>query len=285
MAINLSSLSNSMNTAQALSNLILVNPQEDQGIQPQNPIKRNAGQPKKFLFHYQGEQTVELRSDITDHYVENNSAIQDQIALNPEVITTQGFIGELNDVVPEELRQLKIAAQKLTVLSAYTPSLSTTALTAYNTAFQAYNLAKNIADSAVSTWSTINGTGGLTEITGSETAQEFVDSKKPAQNKQQVAFQEFYGYWKNRTLFTVQTPWAIFKNVAIQNMRIIQAADSSVESTFEITFKIMRFAETIIDVNTQDSDLDGRAFNQSRPSVNLGNETPTPSFSLMSMIG
>lgn len=285
MAIDLNSLSTSMTTAQALSNLILVNPQEDKGIQPQNPISKNARQPKKFLFHYEGENTIELSSDITDHYVENNSAINDQIALKPEIVTSQGFIGELNDVVPEELKPLKVAAQKLTVISAYTPALSVSALLAYNTALQAYNLAKNISESAVSTWSTINGSGGVTEITGSESAAEFVNNIKPAQNKQQVAFQEFYGYWKNRTLFTVQTPWAVFKNMAIQSMRVVQDPDTKVISTFDITFKIMRFAETIVDVSTRDSDLDGRAFNQSRPNVNLGSETPSPSISLSSVIG
>src|SRR6266576_7254366 len=103
---NISALSQLTSAATALSNLILVSPQTTIGYQPQNTPTQN-GQtnqpPPALLFHYEGEQTASLQSDITDHYIEDNTALQDQIALKPEETTTHGFIGELNDVAPPAL--------------------------------------------------------------------------------------------------------------------------------------------------------------------------------------
>src|SRR5271170_7629799 len=119
------SLSTATTGITALSNLIVVSPQSTTGYQPQNPpsasgVISTAQQPPAILFHYEGEQTVALESDITDHYIEDNTAIQDQIALKPVMITTHGFIGELNDVPPSFLSLLQSASQKLTTISAYT---------------------------------------------------------------------------------------------------------------------------------------------------------------------
>ncbi len=134
MAINLSALSNITTSATALSNLILVSPDKNAGIQA-NPRRYSDGsfadRDPAFLFNYEGENTITLESDITDHYAEDNTALNDQIALRPELITTHGFIGELNDISPEILDPLKLLAEKLTVINAYTPVLSETAILAY----------------------------------------------------------------------------------------------------------------------------------------------------------
>src|SRR5437660_1633968 len=129
--------------ASALGNLLLVSPQSTVGYQPIAPANNNgspSAQLPALLFHYEGENTAALESDITDHYVEDNTAIQDQIALRPVLITTQGFIGELNDIPPNKIfAAAYAAAQKLIAISAYTPALSTTALLAYNEALFAYS--------------------------------------------------------------------------------------------------------------------------------------------------
>ena len=54
-----------------------------------------------FLFNILGEEVVTLTADATDHYVEDNSAIQDHIALKPITITLHGYIGEVNNVPPK----------------------------------------------------------------------------------------------------------------------------------------------------------------------------------------
>ncbi len=65
-------------------------------VRPDNPPPGIAG----FLFNVVDEDGAELESDITDHYVEDNTAVQDQIALRPEVVTVTGQIAELVKTVP-----------------------------------------------------------------------------------------------------------------------------------------------------------------------------------------
>lgn len=267
MAINLSQLAAATTGATALSNLILVTPQEDSGYQPQNPPNADgtpstAEAPPGILFHYEGEQTVTLESDITDHYVEDNTAIQDQIALKPEKVTTHGYIGELNDVAPKLLKPLKTAAEKLTVIGAYTPVLSLTALIAYNGATLAYQVASNAVNAAVSAWSSL--TGGSAN-----------------QTKQQIAFAQFYGYWQKRTLFTIQTPWMKLENMAIMTLRAIQDESTRMITDFEVTFKVIRTAKTATASSTQ-ALLESRAGMQAAGLVNLGTSSVRPSIPLSS---
>jgi hypothetical protein len=273
---NLSSLSSITTAATALSNLILVSPQSTIGYQPQNPSQPN-GQtsqpPPSILFHYEGEQTVALESDITDHFIEDNTAIQDQIALKPETITTHGFIGELNDVAPGALATVKAVADKLTVINAYTPVLSTTALIAYNEAFQLYQVGLNAVNSAVAAWSSLSGTGGESVINSQGLALQ------ANQTKQQIAFQQFYGYWRSRTLFTVQTPWAVFQNMAIKTLRAIQDPETRVITDFEVAFKMIRTAATVTTPGTNLS-YQGRASAQAASLTDLGTSTPVSSISL-----
>ncbi len=278
---NLSALAPLTTAATALSNLVLVTPQSVQGYQAQNKDNADgtpstAQQPPAFLFHYEGEQSVTLESDITDHYVEDNSAVQDQIALRPEVVNTSGFIGELNNVVPSALKPVKFIADKLTAIGSYAPSLSTTALLAYSEAFFLYQVASNVVDSAVSAWSSINslapsGTGEVSVGSG-------VFKSTGVQNKQQVAFQQWYGYWRDRRLFTVQTPWAVFQNMAIKSITPVQSEETNVITEFKISFKKIRTALTF-SIDSR-SELSGRAATQASGLTDLGTSTPVSSDSL-----
>lgn len=261
---NLSALSANQTKAIALSNLILISPTTVVGYQPQNPpnadgTQSTKAQPPAFLFDYEGEQVLTLESDITDHYVENNTAIQDQIALRPEMFVTHGFVGELNDVTPFALKPLKFAADRLTSITAYEPQLSTTALLAYALAFQAYQTAANLINTAVSAWDSLLGNEN--------------------QTKQQIAYQKFYGYWKDRTLFTIQTPWCVFQNMAIKSLRAIQDAETDKVTDFELTFKMIRTASTFI-TSGSDVSVSGRLGAQSSNLTDLGTSSPVQSTSL-----
>lgn len=280
MALNLSALAPFTTTARALSNLVVVSPQATVGYQAQGiPDPDGApfvGQlPPAFLFDYEGEQTVSIESDITDHYIEDNTAIQDQISLKPEIVTTHGFIGELNDVPPPALAILKAVADKLTIIDGYTPVLTETALIAYAEAFQLYQIGVNAANAAVSAWSSINNLA-----TGSD-GQSVIGNEglitAPNQNNQQTAFQQFYGFWQNRTLFTVQTPWAVFQNMAIYKLRAIQDDQTRMITDFDVTFKRIRTAATVA-VNP--ALFAGQAIAQAATATVLGTAAPLSSASL-----
>lgn len=271
-------LSNITTTAANLGNLALVIPSQTQGYQPQNPPNEDGtpstlDQPPTFMFNYEGEQTVELNSEITDHFIEDNTAIQDQIALKPVRVVTKGFISELNNVTPTILQPLKTIAQKLTAINSYAPSISETSQIAYDQAFQTYQIATNAINAAISAWASVSG-GGVSVISGN-----FPIAVQLAQNKQQTAFQTFYGYWYNRILFTIQTPWAIFQNMAIEQLRPVQSEDTKTFTTFECTFKQIRTASTANSL-PQSSVSQGRLSNQSATSTSQGVSTPPSGLSL-----
>ncbi len=277
MALNLSALSTVTTAAKTIANVILATPLSNQGIQPlaitASAIQEDGAQEMApILFDFDGEQTVDLTSDITDNYTEDNTALQDQIALRPEVIRTNGYISELNDIVPEELKFLQTATQKLLLLEAYTPGLTVAALRAYNEAVTVYAVGRLAISAAVSKW-TEPGTALQAQAT-----RAGVELSGGMQNKQQAAYLRFMGYWRERRLFKVQTPWCIFPFCAIQSVRAIQGEDTRTVSNFEVTFKTIRFARTV-----QSGFIDfgqGRFNNQAAPVLNNGNSTPVANIGL-----
>ena len=76
---DLNILSQFTRAANALSNVITVTPTPfGYQVQPQNEDEEAH---PKFLFHYEGDNTLELSSEITDHYVEINEATHDHMVL------------------------------------------------------------------------------------------------------------------------------------------------------------------------------------------------------------
>jgi hypothetical protein len=237
--INISSLAQGATAVTSLSNLILVTPVKNVGIQNQQgivsiPVKNtqtvsNApGLPRKnlsptsILFQYEGENTASLESEVTEHYSEKNDNLTDNIALRPETITVHGFVGEVTDeapIYPEIVNQLR---QKLYTLSAYTPGFSATALNAINEAIYAYTIA-NTAVTAVESLFDVSAVVNGVSV--------------KLQTRQQRYFLTFYNYWVNRTLFTVQTPWAVFNNMVMKSFRAVQNAETRMITDFEITFR------------------------------------------------
>lgn len=258
--LNLSAISDVTAAAKSIANVILVTPLKNQGIQPlavtgQTIQENGTSDLSPILFDYEGEQSVELTSDITDHYTEDNQSLQDQIALRPQIIRTLGYTGELTNVVPEALKPLQTALLKLTPLTAYTPELTLTALLAYNAAVTAYAVAKLGVSAAVSKWGTVD-----------------------EQTKQQAMYLRFMGYWQERRLFKVQTPWYIAPFCAIQNVRAVQDAETRQISTFEVTFKTIRFAQS--DVAGFVDPGQGRYNNYAAPLLDNGSSTPAPDLTL-----
>jgi hypothetical protein len=247
--IDLSTLSYVAYTATALSNLVLYNPAKVIGIQPQ--ARNGETQPKTFLFDVDGNQEITLQSDITDYATVDNQNFQNQIALRPEKYTVQGFIAELNNslafvsnlgsAAASAVNIAQIAASKLTVIDSFAPSLSEQALDIYNAAVYAAEVAKLAASAvnSISSWFTISDTSiqGLDSFD-----KKTVYSDGSVQNSQQKAFQQLYAYYRNRYLFTVQTPWAVYQNMAIETLRAVQDDRTKLVSDFTITFKRIQIA-------------------------------------------
>jgi len=109
------------------------------------------------------------------------------------------------------------------------------------------------------------------------------------QTKQQIYFQQFYGYWQSNTLFTIQTPWAVFQDMAIENLVAIQDADTRMITDFNITFKMIRFASTqLVDqqIVYDNQNFQGRLNSLGASEENLGVNSlePDASTSFASMV-
>jgi hypothetical protein len=267
MPIDLAQLSENAYTLNAVTNLILVRPQVNNGYRAQ--IGTTLDTP--ILFNYEVDNKASLESDITDYFVEDNTAINDQISLKPEIVTVRGLVGELNNVAPSFLSGIaETARDRLTNIGAYAPELSLTAQRAYNLAFQAYQLANNSLQNINATLDSAFDLSNDTVI-GSDGIEENRLQGR-SQTQQQIYFRKFYTYWRNRTLFTIQTPWAIFKNMAIQKLTAIQDGESDLISDFEIQFKIIRFSQTL----NSNLSFEGRSLTQAASVVNNGSTSGVP---------
>ena len=108
MSINLSEIASASATASGIgaiisdaTNTVGITPQIDGGLtlssfaSIEGSISSTSAfaNPQTFLFHYNGEESITLDADITDHFVESNVALQDHIARRPVTYSVTGYIG------------------------------------------------------------------------------------------------------------------------------------------------------------------------------------------------
>lgn len=260
--IDLSSLGAATTAAQTLGNVVLATPMPDNQYTPlpmtaSPELNTSTNDLKPMLFHIEGTNEVRRHAQITDHYIEDNTAIQDHATIEPARIRTAGFIAELNNVPSALLAQLQTVATKLQVLTAYTPGLTIAAEVAYNEAFRANAAANLVQAAAVSKWNW-------------QTTQ--------AQNRQQAAFLKWEGYFMERRMFKVQTPWRIYPLCLIEDLVAVQDESTRLITQFEVVFKEIRYAKTKSVSFSQVGQ--GRFNEQLGPAIDNGTQTPPSSKAL-----
>lgn len=196
-----------------------------------------------FVFDVEGDTNVTHQADITDHYVEDNSAVQDHIAIKPKKITLRNYVGELvyygERGSDAPLRKL---AQKLTTLTAYLPVLT-----------QGAQQVKDILDDAKSGESDFNGV-----VSDLANLWSLTKSMIPAQQKQAQAYEFFKALHEKKVLSSVQTPYGLMTNMAIDSISVVQEEGSKYISTFTLVFKEIRSVSTQT-VSFDEEDFQGRA--------------------------
>lgn len=183
-----------------------------------------------FVFDVEGEATAILAAEITDHYTEDNLAVQDHIARKPRNITLKGYVGEViySPVSPNNDSILQQVVQKLTVVSNYLPQI-TAATQQVQSAFNSgTSLLNALADAA-------NVYGLVKNILGS------ITSDTP---RQQQAFMYFKACWEQGIVMSIQTPWEFLTNMAIETVTAIQPEGSKWITDFSVRYKQLRFAQT-----------------------------------------
>lgn len=248
-------LSSGVSNLNTISNLALISRKNigyvKQKNQPGDPFAVLRDLSGGYLFNIEAENAFVLESDITDQYTETNASIQDHIALRPEIVTVQGFVAELNDILPFSAQGfgVQFIQSKLTILGAYVPEVTESALVAINSALLAYTAL----------------------LQAEKTIQQSL--LKDQTTQQSLVFNQFYQDWNDRALFTIQTPWNIMTDMAIQSLRAIQDAETRMITNFEIQFKKIRFVNTQTVSQLNDKLQQGRALAASSTSQSAGSNT------------
>ncbi len=208
-----------------------------------------------FVFDIIGDENAMFDSDITDHYVEENYAIQDHIALRPAKFTLSGYVGELTDIFQMVFLNILTTIQSLGGIADYTPKFAAQATQVYNAIAGIASQVGTVLNQASNLYQTITGRNTLN-------------------SKQQVAYDYFVQLYMNRTLCTVETPWAVWPKMAIESIRILQRDGNKFVSEFSITFKQIRIVSTqsytpmnLSLSNTEEAQrwMDGRAADSNVP--------------------
>lgn len=182
-----------------------------------------------FVFDVEGESLAHLSADITDHYTEDNRAVQDHIAIRPKQITLKGYIGEVvYNAGTEDGSFIETAVQKLTVLSSFLPVLSAAAT-------QAVAAIQSPLSSDISLSNAANIYGLVKNLIGSSGPEA----------KQQKAYNYFRALMNQGIIMSVQTPWEFMTSMAITSVVALQTERSIYESDFAITLKEIRIAKTL----------------------------------------
>ena len=182
-----------------------------------------------FIFDIEGESVAQISAEITDHYSEDNKAIQDHIARKPKSITLKGYVGEVVFKPNESiLGTIQNVAQKLVSVASYLPQISAAA----SEAQQAFSSAAGIGSLSLSSVS--DDYSLVKNLLGSfgETAN------------QQNAYKYFVSLWQQGTLMGVQTPWEFMPNMVIESITAIQTEGTKYITDFAVKYKELRFAQT-----------------------------------------
>jgi len=185
-----------------------------------------------FTFHLREDEEVSLENDITDHYTETNNPVQDNIVNKPVKVTLRGTIGEYlytpakTQTSWEKLaNKLSKPTKKLITIASYLPPINNYTQQMFDTIKSQKNALNKVLDIGVDAF------------------KMYRDINIP-KNNQSSAFLYFEALWQSKQVFTIQTPYRFYTDMAIQSVKAVQSGETIDRSDFEITFKQIRKVQT-----------------------------------------
>lgn len=231
------------------------------------------------VFDIASTSSVELNSDITDYYVEDNTPVQDHIALKPKTITISGYQGELvtrteqEPIQPLTLRGIKsnqivtgimgtanfinkhnpmqYLNKKIEAFNVFTPLMSpqvNQARTKISRAFSAFDKYKNLISQDYNMVKDIYANASRVKA-----KSQWVNppiraySESYQMDRQKEIYNKFEYLWANKILCFVDTPWGKFDNMAIQSISVTQDEETKHITDISITFKKINYAKIKFD--------------------------------------
>lgn len=190
------------------------------------------------------QNNLSLKSDITNHYTEENYWINDHWTINPPQYTLSGLIGELIYTVPEGWAQ-KIESlygpTGLGLLSVLSPTLGSYTSGVLNITRKVQSVVNKYINVAKQSANKIKDfalkKAGITVV------------KKTNQRR---VLDELENLMNNRVLVNVVTPYGTYNRLAIIAINIRQSENTRFISDIEITFQKWRSVDELYtDVNSE----------------------------------
>lgn len=195
-----------------------------------------------FKFHLPESEQIKLQSEITDHYTDSNTVIQDHVARKPVYITLRGLQGDFFYSVNKIEDTLALVVPTMTLCKQFIPKISNATVQtklkwakyqkSLETAKEA-NKKMSLLDKTKEGWQTLNGVDLFRLF------QE-VYKLKSAQTR---AFFYLEAMWQSNKPFTVETTWRRYDNAMIENLIVLRDKNADI-TDFTVTFKIMNFAHS-----------------------------------------
>lgn len=194
-------------------------------------IPEGVAQIGSFAFSVRENEEQDLEAEIPDHFLEDNTAAHDHIAIKPVRTTLSGYVGEL--VLPAStlktiLGVLTAATNGLSQLSIFLGAQTPGNIQALQKAIsQAESVAVQVGQTIARAAQLSNILAGL--LSG------------PSRNKQQQAYLQLKAYWQAGIIFTVHTPFETLTNMAIESIHVVSPPDSKDWSRFVVRMKQLQF--------------------------------------------
>lgn len=181
-----------------------------------------------FLFDIPNQDSINVDWDITDHFTENNSFLNDHKVKKPIIITLTGFVGELVFRAPQGFEGfIQSISNRLETVEAYLGDSTPGAV----------QEAQRVVQQAQSTISAINQT--------LDKAQNVISffGDGPEKTAQEEAYAGLVSLG-SQTILSVETPWATFDDMTIQSLSFTQDGTTNQITDISVTLKQIRISKT-----------------------------------------
>jgi hypothetical protein len=175
-----------------------------------------------------GDEEVSGENDITDHYVEENYAVNDHIAIKPLVFRLTGYVGEIRTQAPQYMGAVDKEVKRLNTLSPYLPKLTAQAQQIYNNLARYKQTADNVISTTKSSWDIFQNKIPLPE----------------EGNRQRIVYEYFMQMRQSRRIISVEMPWGFIPNASILSVSFSQR-DSKFNSEVNLTVKEIRITQDL----------------------------------------
>lgn len=182
-----------------------------------------------FLFDVPDNDSINLNWDVTDHFTESNSFLNDTKVKKPAIITLSGFVGELVFRAPEGIEgSVQEISNRLETVEAYLGDFTPGAV----------QEAQRVVQQAQSAISAINQTlDKIGNIAG------FFAGDGPQETEQQRAYRTL-ATLGDEVVLSAQTPWEFFDDMTIMAIGVSQDGKSNQITDISVTLKQIRVSDT-----------------------------------------